>query len=134
MSKRRRARKRSKKRAQILYLMINFPLVFLVKIGITGNLQQRKKDISDTTIGIAVPVIAFYLYNAHGLEQWLHRVLAPLNIRLKGSGGTEWFLILALVIALPVLIIRQVFDFTVLIAVVMIAAVVIAKISILVLG
>lgn len=113
--------------------MINFPLIFLVKIGITGNLQRREKDISNTTFGIAVPFIPFYLYNAHGLEQWLHRVLAPLNVRLKGSGGTEWFFILGLVIALPVLILRQVIDFTVLVAVVMIAAVIIAKISILVL-
>lgn len=134
MSKRRKPRRRSRKRAQILYLMINFPLIFLVKIGITGNLQQREKNISETTPGIAVPVIAFYLYNAHGLEQWLHRVLAPLNVRLKGSGGTEWFLILGLVIALPVLILRQIIDFTVLVAVVMISAVIIAKISILVLG
>lgn len=134
MRKRRKSRQRSKKRAQILYLMINFPLVFLVKIGITGNLQQRKKGVSDTTFGIAVPVLVFYLYNAHGLEQWLHRVLAPLNVRLKGSGGTEWFLVFGLIIALPILLIRQIVDFTVVVAVVMIASVVIAKISIFVLG
>lgn len=111
--------------------MINFPLIFLVKIGITGNLQRRKKNISDSTFGIAVPIIIFYLYNAHGLEQWLHRVLAPLNVRLRGSGGTEWFLVIGLVIALPILIIRQVFDFTVVIAVVLIASVIIAKAGIL---
>lgn len=127
--RKRRARRGRKSRAQFLYLMINIPLIFAVKIGITGNVSRRKKNISESVFGIAVPVAIFYIYDAHGFEQFLHRMLKPFHIPFHGSGKTEWFFVLALVLALPILILRQLIDFTVVVVVIFLFAVLVAKLG-----
>lgn len=116
-------RRGNHRRAQFLYVMINLPLVWLVKIGITTNVANRKRNISESIFGIAFPVVVFYLYDAHGFEQFLHRMLKPFHIPFHGSGKTEWFFVLALVLAIPLLILRQLIDF---IVVVLIFAVIVA--------
>lgn len=127
--RKRRVRRGKKSRAQFLYLMINIPLIFAVKIGITGNVSRRKKNISESVFGIAVPVAIFYIYDAHGFEQFLHRMLKPFHIPFHGSGKTEWFFVLALVLALPILILRQLIDFTVVVVVIFLFAVLVAKLG-----
>jgi len=130
MTKRsRRSKRGASSRAQFLYVMINFPLIFAAKIGITGNVSKRKRNISESVFGIAVPVAVFYIYDAHGFEQFLHKLLKPMNIPFHGSGKTEWFFVFALVIAVPLLILRQLIDFTVVVLLLLVISLLIAKVG-----
>lgn len=95
---------------QFIYVMLNIPMIWLFKCGITGNVAARRKNISETTFGLVFPIWIAFVWNAYGLEQWLHRTLNPINVRIHGSGGSEWFFIFGLLFVIPILIIRQIFD------------------------
>lgn len=85
------------------WLLLAFPIC---KIGITGNLKQRKKDIDDSTPGFIIP-LAFDIYYAYQIEQYLHRKLKFLSVRWMGTGKTEYFFSIAMIVAIPVALLMQ---------------------------
>lgn len=78
--------------AQWLYIFVNFPLLILVKIGISGNVGKRRKQVSDKVFGVAIPVWAVYIPFAYSTEQAMHGLFSWGNIRLNGF-GKEWFIL-----------------------------------------
>lgn len=67
-----------------------YPGIF--KIGISNDPDWRSWWISKTMSGNAVVLFKFELYFAYEIEQTLHLIFKPLNVKgLKGSGKTEWF-------------------------------------------
>lgn len=90
----------------VMYLMINLPLVFFVKIGITGkSASKRAKGLNRSVPGLPIPIFFCVIPGAYYLEQWLHRSLSGLSVRYySGDGGSEWFWILAAPFALAVMI------------------------------
>lgn len=94
-------------KAHILYLFINFPFIWLCKIGITRrSAARRARQVDKSAPGIPIPVfILFAPFFAYYIEQFLHRLMDGLNIRYyKGDGSTEWFFILAALPALAVMV------------------------------
>lgn len=92
--------------AHILYLFVNFPLVWFCKIGITRkSARRRAKQVDRAAPGIPIPVfILFAPFLAYPIEQALHWMMDGLNMRYyKGDGSTEWFFILAALPALAVM-------------------------------
>jgi len=75
---------------QWLYIMVNVPLFFLCKIGISGNKNRRAREVSEKVFGWAIPVFAVYIPFAFALEQSMHRLFGFANVRFGGS--REWFL------------------------------------------
>lgn len=86
-----------------LYLMVNFPLVLFIKAGITGvGVGARARNIDREMPGVPVPVAFVFTPFAYQIEQLLHWLCSPLQVRFyRGTGHTEWFFIIA---ALPVAI------------------------------
>jgi len=82
-------------------------LLMPVKIGITGNLRARFREIRKTSLGLEIPIPVAYLPGAYYLEQAIHALLWPFRFRWFGSGKTEWFLGLPGVAGLIVYIITQ---------------------------
>lgn len=80
-----------------LYLMVHFPLVVFVKIGITGkSAGRRAKQIDRAVLGFPVPIMVMYLPAVRQFETGFHRLLLPLSARFyRGDGSTEWFWFLA---------------------------------------
>jgi hypothetical protein len=76
---------------QWLYLYINFPIFFLVKIGISGDYKRRAKQVNSSTFGWTVPVFAVKIPYAFQCEQAMHKLFNGFNIRYGGS--KEWFLL-----------------------------------------
>jgi hypothetical protein len=75
---------------QWLYLYVNVPLVFLFKIGISGNYKRRAKQVANKGFGHTVPVFAVRVPFAFQCEQAMHRFFRLFNIRYGGS--REWYL------------------------------------------
>lgn len=64
----------------------------IYKIGISNDPAFRSWWISKSMPGNAVVLFKFQLYFAYQIEQLLHTIFRPLNVKgLKGSGKTEWF-------------------------------------------
>lgn len=84
-------------RAGWLYLMLHFPFVVFVKIGITGKtVNGRAKQIDRAMPGFPVPIMVMYLPAVRQFEQGFHRLFSPLSARFyRGDGSTEWFWFLA---------------------------------------
>lgn len=81
----------------IVYMLLHFPCIWRVKIGITGRSSKaRAKQVSRAMPGVAIPVgILFVPFFAYQVEQALHFIFDPLKTRFyKGDGSTEWFYIL----------------------------------------
>jgi len=80
----------------IIYIMLNVPFIWKVKIGITttGRSSKRRHDISATTPGFVFPIWLMVLpFGTARLESDLHRIFKKLHSPFsKGSGRTEWFL------------------------------------------
>lgn len=89
------------KSRQWLYILINIPLIWIVKIGITGNLSRRIRQIDRSAFGWDVPIFAVKIRFAYAVEQSIHRFCSGLRIRFHGSGKTERFFVLA---ALPAIL------------------------------
>lgn len=85
---------------QYLYLLMNVPLFFLFKIGVTGDMANRKREIDETTIGKTVVLFAGRIWAAYYIEQFLLGITFPFRFSLNGSGGSEWRLLGILVLPL----------------------------------
>jgi len=96
-------RRQNGKSGWILYLMIHFPFIWWVKIGITGRTaQKRANDLHGVVFGFAIPVFVVILPEAHYWEQSLHGFCRPFRARFyRGDGAGEWFWFPA---AVPVLV------------------------------
>lgn len=89
----------------LLYLMVNFPFVWWVKIGITGvGVLKRAKNIDIDMPGVPVPIAFVPAPFVYQIEQALHDLCAPIRCRFYwGSGHTEWFWFPAAAAALVVI-------------------------------
>lgn len=78
----------------IVYAMIYFPHLWIVKIGYTGkSVKARAKSVSKAAPGWAVPVAIVVIPFAWHVEQGIHFLIAPLRWRFyKGDGKSETFL------------------------------------------
>ena len=76
----------------ILYLTVNFPLIFFWKIGIGYDAWARAKQVDRAVFGITIPIMILFLPGAFSVEKDLHRHFSFLNVRYyKGDGYQEWF-------------------------------------------
>lgn len=103
-----------KLKRQRIYIFGNWPYLFLIKIGISKNVLLRKQNVSKTGRGRAFVILSLSVPFARRVEQFLHILCKPLNIRWAGSGKTEWFFALAIVLALPILVLVALLEFVVL--------------------
>ena len=90
---------------QWLYVLGNFPILWRVKVGITGKLSNRRKNISDTTPGYVFTIFALPIPFAWQIEQSMHRVFRRLNAPFSrnASGHSEWFNVLIAPFAIAVI-------------------------------
>lgn len=82
----------------MIYLQLNIPFLFWVKIGYTGlfSLKQRTRQVDKDTPGVLIPIPLVIVPGALYIEKQMHRWLgkyAPfLKIRFyRGDGKTEWY-------------------------------------------
>lgn len=96
---------RNSKSGWTLYLLINFPLIVFVKIGITGkSAAARARGLDKSVPGIPVPIFFCIVPGAYHIEQWLHKSLSSLSVRYYSSdGASEWKWIIAAPFALAVM-------------------------------
>lgn len=114
--KRRKLRHRQTKKnpsKQWVYWIINFPFLFIIKVGISENrrtLLNRFKAIDGENFGIDIPIFFMKVYGARAIERWnkdLAGFFCPawwrgfLRSVFRGTGHTERFLI---PMAIPALI------------------------------
>lgn len=95
-----------------IYVMWNFPFVWLIKVGISGNPGVRKKYITDSMPGVAVTILSLKTFRAKQLETFVHGLCGLFRAKWFGSGKTEWFYFPALFIALPVILIVAFLEFS----------------------
>lgn len=75
-----------------VYCMKSTKYPGIYKIGISNDPKFRSWWISKSMPGNAVVLFKFELYFAYQIEQTLHLIFKPFNVKgLKGSGKTEWF-------------------------------------------
>ena len=89
-----------------IYLLFGFipiPNPLLFKWGIGGSWLGRLKGVSGTIPGFVLPIFLVYIPLAWHIEQWGHRQLKFINVPYIGSGKTEWFIIIGVLFAIPVL-------------------------------
>lgn len=93
---------------QYIYVLVNFPYFWVIKVGIGGNKEKRIRSIDKEAPGKDFCLMSARLHFAYGLEQSIHLMLAPLNYRADpkkwGSGHTERFWFPALLLAIPVIL------------------------------
>ncbi len=106
---------------QDLYLLVNIPFIWIVKIGISGDGKKRARDIDKSAIGIDVLVCKLRFPFAYHTEQLIHSACRLFSLHKLlfvprswfGSGKTERFFFLAVIFyflfALPVWIIYHMF-------------------------
>jgi hypothetical protein len=94
--------------SQWLYLYLNFPLVFLVKIGISGNYKRRARQVAKQGFGKPIPVFAVKIPFAWDCEQAMHRWFSWFRVRYGGSKEWYWFPIapLAMLVMLVALVVE----------------------------
>lgn len=92
----------------ILYLMVHIPFVWWIKVGITNTnvgASKRARSIDAEMFGFPFPVFFVPVPFAYRIEQWIHGVLSPLNVRFYGgSGKNEWFWLPGAVLPLVVMV------------------------------
>lgn len=77
---------------------MNIPFVFVVKVGITGDLDRRFAEIDKSNIGFDLPIFWARVPFAYQLEQWVHERCRIIQVHwFKGSGKTERFLFPAVI-------------------------------------
>lgn len=86
-------RRQNGKSGWVLYLMIHFPFIWWVKIGITGRTaRKRAGDLEGAVFGYPIPVFVVILPEAYLWEQLLHGLCRPLRANFyRGDGASEWF-------------------------------------------
>jgi len=77
-----------------VYVFHNIPYFWINKFGISDNVKNRSRNVSETTAGFAFCFFAPTLAFGWECEQFVHTLYAPLNYVLKeGSGRSEWFIV-----------------------------------------
>lgn len=79
------------------------PVPFWFKFGIGGSFLDRLNGVSGTIPGFVLPIFVAYVPWAWHFEQWAHRKMDFFRFTYFGSGKTEWFVVFAIVFAIPVL-------------------------------
>ena len=74
-----------------IYIMGSLSHIGRYKIGISKNVTNRRKNISESIKSDVFVIFSCPLLFAYFWEQLLHVVYSPLNASMKGSGKTEWF-------------------------------------------
>lgn len=76
---------------QKLYCMINFPFIWIWKIGITGRpILERSKQVTNSVgWGIFIPIAWVNMIGAYQLEQYLLRKTKKFRVTMFGRGGKE---------------------------------------------
>lgn len=77
---------------QWLYIMGNFPMLWIVKIGITGNPSARLRSVDKSAPGKDFYLFRVRIIWAYQIEQFVHALCFFLRVRFWGSGHTERFL------------------------------------------
>lgn len=91
---------------QWIYVFWNIPFVWVVKIGIAGNVKDRHRGVDRSSPGWDIPIWFIPIFFAYQLEQAIHRGCSFLQVPFWGSGHTERFFILA---AIPAVILSLLF-------------------------
>lgn len=114
---------------QWIYVLWNFPYVWVTKIGITGYPDMRLRDIDRTSPGWDFRLFHVRTFGAYQLEQFLHAIFYPFKVRFRGSGHTERFLSLVIPPALLIIIIWVTIERLVLLSPVIILAYFLMKLT-----
>ena len=78
---------------KFIYLFINIPFLWKCKIGISQNVKQRRKSVSESTPGYVLPVWVVFVPFADGLEKSMHGFFGSFRSPFRrGSGRSEWFM------------------------------------------
>jgi len=93
--------------------MVNFPMLFLCKVGISKDAERRAKDVSKGIPGRAVILFAGRIYFAYQIEQTLHRLGKAFNVPFVGSGKTEWFWLPVGLVAIVVILIALALEYAI---------------------
>jgi hypothetical protein len=88
--------------AQDLYIMINLPFLWVWKIGVSRNAEDRARQVSKNVPGWMFTVAAVRLRWAYAIEQRLLAATTWARINIFGRGDREYRHILA---GLPALLI-----------------------------
>lgn len=88
---------------QYIYVLYNLPYIWVTKIGITGYPDHRIRDIRESSPGEDYYLVCVRLFGAYQLEQFLHRMFRPLQVQWEGSGHTERFVSLVILLAVPII-------------------------------
>ncbi len=82
-----------------VYLMTNLPYIWLNKFGISDHTKRRAKNVSDTTPGAVDTIIDTGMPYGKHCESFVHTFYFFLRTPFdKGSGRTEWFVIVSPVV------------------------------------
>ncbi len=87
----------------MLFGFIPIPNIALAKVGVGGSWMDRLKGVSRTLNGFVIPIFIVWIPGAYYLEKWIHRKMKALNVPYFGSGRTEWFWIVVILFAIPVM-------------------------------
>lgn len=91
-----------------IYVMGSTRHMCRYKIGISKNVENRRKNIESSIKGGVYVIFSCPLLAAYFWEQLLHLIYSPFNDRkMKGSGRTEWFWLFVPVT--PILLICTIF-------------------------
>lgn len=78
---------------KFVYLFVNIPFIWKCKIGISKNVRNRRKHVSKSTPGIAIPIWFVFIPFAEGVEKTLHGFFKAFHSPFRrGSGRSEWYL------------------------------------------
>lgn len=75
-----------------------------IKIGITGDKETRISTIDRSSPGRTVTLFCRKINRAYPIEQWLHNRLALFRRDWYGSGRTEYFYLVAILLAYPTIL------------------------------
>jgi hypothetical protein len=100
-------------RTQWLYVLWNFPFIWTVKIGISGNHKRRRREVDKSAPGWDFIVYAVRIPFAYQVEQTVHSLMSWCRVGFWGSGHTErfWFVaaVPAVALSLVVFLLYQIF-------------------------
>lgn len=96
---------------QWLYIFWNFPFIWIVKIGIGGDMWKRRKQVDKSAPGIDIPIWFIYIPFAYQLEQFIHSIMSIIQVPFWGSGHTERFFIIAAVPAIVLSLLLFIFEY-----------------------
>ena len=85
---------------QYIYVLINLPFFWIVKVGITADPKRRWNDIDRSSPGKDVAIFWIKIWGAYYVEQFVLSMCSPLRRKFWGSGRTERFLFLAAIPAI----------------------------------